>query len=337
MASSVQPRGTCGHVKSPWDDHRQCLACCSCTQMKPCKVSEVWSSETWVASESRRVYKERQRTSEAAHTVSSLSRDLILKDKKGAPRKSSSSPSRSGRSSAPSRDRGLSVAQTVSTVSVAPNLESTSIIDSSVSVPRNKSVSVSERKKKSLVSQPESASDVSKNKHSRTDSSSRSSRSPHKNRKVTLSSDPLGLEDDIKPKRSSTREVSNTRTVSFSPSAELVPGVSDNIVTDKASEALLVELPGKEFIDTQASQVSIGGISTEILESYELGSSSHSDQVDSARDLPPGGEVQEQEYTYLAGQSTRHRAESVSYRATEFCPPGTGHRVLLVFRLRWWL
>ena len=110
--------------------------------------------------------------------------------------------------------------------------------------------------------------------------------------------------------------------------------MSDNTFTDKASETLRVEFPGKEFIDTQASQVSIGGISTEILESYMQGSNSLSDQVDWARDLPPGGEIQEQEYTYLAGQSTRHRAETVSYRTTEFCPPGTGHRVLSNTRYR---
>ena len=124
------------------------------------------------------------------------------------------------------------------------------------------------------------------------------------------------------------------KTVSYRATEFCPLGSSDNTFTDKASETLRVEFPGKEFIDTQASQVPIGGISTEILESYMQGSNSLSDQVDWARDLPLGGEIQEQEYTYLAGQSTRHRAESVSYRATEFCPPGTGHRVLPNTRYR---
>ena len=289
MASSVQPRGTCGHVKSPWDDHRQCLACCSCTRSKPCKVSEVWSSETWNASECRRTYDHRKPKSSRQSEASIP----------GAHRRSSPSPSRPGRSTAPSRDRDIQACTSVSTVSVAPISESTGTSDPSLSAHRNKHVSSTE-KKRSLDSQPGSASVLPK--LPKADSSARQSRSDHQKRKEPSSpAKKVNPRTKASEEKHSNRGTSKSRVSPVLPSAKSLPVSSTKDKTSQilqSQEVQVVESLGS------ASQVPIG----EILETYVQGSKSPPDQLGVASDSPQDVEILELEFEFDEGQPFEHRA-----------------------------
>ena len=315
MASSVQPRGTCGHVKSPWDDHRQCLACCSCTRFKPCKVSEVWSSETWNASECRRTYDHRSKGSR--HSAASTP---------VAHRKSSPSPSQLGRSTAPSRDRDIQANTSVSTVTVAPTSESTGTSDPSLSALRNKHVPSTE-KKKSLDSKPKSASVLTK--LPKADSSTRQSRSDHPKRKEPSSTAKIIPKTKTSENKHSNREASKSHVSPVLPSAKSRPVSFED--TDKTSQTLLNQEVQEVESLGKASQVPIGGI----LETYVRGSKSLPDPLGRALDSPQGVEFIELEFEFDDGLPFEHRApdlyanrlQSPAHRVPglEYPVPGTGY------------
>ena len=59
----VQSTGKCGHKRSGWDNHTNCLSCCACSREHPCVVSSEWSQETWDKAASRRAYRLRKSAS----------------------------------------------------------------------------------------------------------------------------------------------------------------------------------------------------------------------------------------------------------------------------------
>lgn len=65
----AQPRGSCGHHKSPWDDHERCLSCTKCERDHPCSVCSGWTSDTWEQAALRRQVKETKRRRRATNSV----------------------------------------------------------------------------------------------------------------------------------------------------------------------------------------------------------------------------------------------------------------------------
>lgn len=51
---SQQPRGTCGHRKSFWDNHPNCISCSKCSRDNSCLICQLWPSDVWDSADNRR-------------------------------------------------------------------------------------------------------------------------------------------------------------------------------------------------------------------------------------------------------------------------------------------
>ena len=185
MSSCEETKGTCGHVKCPWDNHRRCVSCCGCSRKQPCKISKVWSVNTWEVFESRLSTVSRQmerrlsRSSQVSSPQSksaSRSGNLIA----GSGDKSSRSPS--GQSSSSMRSREEHRSSSSRKVHVETKLSSTRGSSPSTSRRSSKYVTRPERKRE-LSSLSDSPSDDGR--HTKGEPASRRFRSVTKKRLFT--------------------------------------------------------------------------------------------------------------------------------------------------------
>ena len=52
--------GECGHIKSHWDYHDNCLKCSCCSRESNCNMCSSWTERTWKLAEKRRTYASRK-------------------------------------------------------------------------------------------------------------------------------------------------------------------------------------------------------------------------------------------------------------------------------------
>ena len=77
--SRSQPRDSCGHHKSSWDDHKRCLSCTKCERDHPSSACSGWTSDTWEQAATRRQLKENKRRRRAVLFVRvSVLRDVFM-------------------------------------------------------------------------------------------------------------------------------------------------------------------------------------------------------------------------------------------------------------------
>ena len=51
-----QVRGSCGHLKAPWDNHPRSFACSRCSFQSHCQICKLWPSLIWMLASNRHSY-----------------------------------------------------------------------------------------------------------------------------------------------------------------------------------------------------------------------------------------------------------------------------------------
>ena len=59
--SMSQTRGSCGHLKGSYDNHRSCLNCSGCFRSSCCSVCQLWPDSTWSLVAKRRRFSDRRK------------------------------------------------------------------------------------------------------------------------------------------------------------------------------------------------------------------------------------------------------------------------------------